>query len=128
MVSVQSGLVVRVCCVFLIDLLVRAQLSWSKSLVRKWFNIKSKPQDFHADYDASQGNATAAVLWHSFDSVMSICRYFFLSWPNLFLAQFVAVGKRMPRVATIDLCVLPLLLLCGWLVQAGQAMRFRNVC
>jgi hypothetical protein len=107
--------------VFLIDLLVRAQLSWSKSLVRKWFNIKSKPQDFHADYDASQGNATAAVLWHSFDSVMSICRYFFLSWPNLFLAQFVAV-KRMPKVATIDICVLLLLLLCGWLFQTGHAV------
>nr|CAB3452074.1 unnamed protein product [Digitaria exilis] len=30
-------------------------LSWSKSLVRKWFNIRPKAQDFHADSDASQG-------------------------------------------------------------------------
>ena len=41
-------------------LLVHLQLSWSKSLVRKWFNVKSKAQDFHADYDASQGDVTAA--------------------------------------------------------------------
>ncbi|KAJ6831526.1 putative type IV inositol polyphosphate 5-phosphatase 7 isoform X3 [Iris pallida] len=27
----------------------KSKLSWSKSLVRKWFNIKSKAQDFHAD-------------------------------------------------------------------------------
>jgi hypothetical protein len=26
-----------------------SQLSWSKSLVRKWFNIRGKSQDFHAD-------------------------------------------------------------------------------
>ncbi|KAG2545298.1 hypothetical protein PVAP13_9KG423365 [Panicum virgatum] len=32
----------------------KGKLSWSKSLVRKWFNVKSKAQDFHADYDASQ--------------------------------------------------------------------------
>nr|XP_018682062.1 PREDICTED: type IV inositol polyphosphate 5-phosphatase 7-like isoform X1 [Musa acuminata subsp. malaccensis] len=29
----------------------KSKLSWSKTLVRKWFNIKSKPQDFHADDD-----------------------------------------------------------------------------
>ncbi|KAL6638026.1 hypothetical protein ACP70R_025598 [Stipagrostis hirtigluma subsp. patula] len=33
----------------------KSKLSWSKSLVKKWFNIKTKAQDFHADYDASQG-------------------------------------------------------------------------
>ncbi|XP_020256099.1 type IV inositol polyphosphate 5-phosphatase 7-like [Asparagus officinalis] len=27
----------------------KSKISWSKSLVRKWFNIKSKAQDFHAD-------------------------------------------------------------------------------
>lgn len=54
-------------CVFTIDralwdfcLFVRAQLSWSKSLVRKWFNIKTKAHDFHADCDAAQGNAMFA--------------------------------------------------------------------
>ncbi|XP_064961855.1 type IV inositol polyphosphate 5-phosphatase 7-like [Musa acuminata AAA Group] len=30
---------------------IKTKLSWSKTLVRKWFNIKSKPQDFHADDD-----------------------------------------------------------------------------
>ncbi|KAG8098518.1 hypothetical protein GUJ93_ZPchr0013g35822 [Zizania palustris] len=30
------------------------KLSWSKSLVKKWFNIKNKANDFHADYDANQ--------------------------------------------------------------------------
>jgi hypothetical protein len=38
----------------------KSKLSWSKSLVRKWFNIKSKANDFHADYDASQGNASVS--------------------------------------------------------------------
>ncbi|XP_026435650.1 type I inositol polyphosphate 5-phosphatase 4-like [Papaver somniferum] len=27
----------------------KSKLSWSKNLVRKWFNIKSKAEDFHAD-------------------------------------------------------------------------------
>ncbi|XP_068649772.1 type IV inositol polyphosphate 5-phosphatase 7-like [Aristolochia californica] len=27
----------------------KSKLSWSKTLVRKWFNIKSKAEDFHAD-------------------------------------------------------------------------------
>ncbi|XP_068634554.1 type IV inositol polyphosphate 5-phosphatase 7-like [Aristolochia californica] len=27
----------------------KSKLSWSKTLVRKWFNIKSKTEDFHAD-------------------------------------------------------------------------------
>ncbi|PKA48799.1 Type I inositol 1,4,5-trisphosphate 5-phosphatase CVP2 [Apostasia shenzhenica] len=27
----------------------KSQLSWSKSLLRKWFNLKGKSQDFHAD-------------------------------------------------------------------------------
>ncbi|THU59398.1 hypothetical protein C4D60_Mb07t01750 [Musa balbisiana] len=30
-------------------------LSWSKSLVRRWFNIKSKAQDFHSDNVFGQG-------------------------------------------------------------------------
>ncbi|XP_077247323.1 type IV inositol polyphosphate 5-phosphatase 7-like [Tasmannia lanceolata] len=29
--------------------LKKSKLSWSKNLVRKWFNIKSKAEDFHAD-------------------------------------------------------------------------------
>jgi hypothetical protein len=31
------------------------KLSWSKSLVRKWFNIKSKAEDFHADNTVGRG-------------------------------------------------------------------------
>ncbi|PKA64968.1 Type I inositol 1,4,5-trisphosphate 5-phosphatase CVP2 [Apostasia shenzhenica] len=34
---------------------LKSKLSWSKSLVRKWFNIKSKAQDFHADDFAGPG-------------------------------------------------------------------------
>ncbi|KAJ6800670.1 type IV inositol polyphosphate 5-phosphatase 7-like [Iris pallida] len=33
----------------------KSKLSWSKSLVRKWFNIKSKAQDFHADDVVGRG-------------------------------------------------------------------------
>uniref|UniRef100_A0ACD5V030 Uncharacterized protein n=1 Tax=Avena sativa TaxID=4498 RepID=A0ACD5V030_AVESA len=31
----------------------KSKLSWSKSLVRKWFNIRNKANDFHADLEAS---------------------------------------------------------------------------
>uniref|UniRef100_A0A0E0E836 Inositol polyphosphate-related phosphatase domain-containing protein n=1 Tax=Oryza meridionalis TaxID=40149 RepID=A0A0E0E836_9ORYZ len=31
----------------------KSKLSWSKSLVRKWFNIRTKAQDFHADSDTT---------------------------------------------------------------------------
>ncbi|KAG8088565.1 hypothetical protein GUJ93_ZPchr0010g8143 [Zizania palustris] len=33
----------------------KSKLSWSQSLVRKWFSIKNKANDFHAVYDANQG-------------------------------------------------------------------------
>ncbi|KAJ3673593.1 hypothetical protein LUZ60_005585 [Juncus effusus] len=33
----------------------KSKLSWSKSLVKKWFNIKSKAQDFHADDVVGRG-------------------------------------------------------------------------
>ncbi|CAL4924997.1 unnamed protein product [Urochloa decumbens] len=32
-----------------------SKLSWSKSLVRKWFNIRGKSHDFHADGSAAAG-------------------------------------------------------------------------
>lgn len=32
-----------------ISVVIFVQLSWSKSLVRKWFNIRGKSHDFHAD-------------------------------------------------------------------------------
>ncbi|EEE66663.1 hypothetical protein OsJ_23293 [Oryza sativa Japonica Group] len=31
----------------------KSKLSWSKSLVRKWFNIRTKAQDFHADSETT---------------------------------------------------------------------------
>ncbi|RWR88953.1 type IV inositol polyphosphate 5-phosphatase 7-like protein [Cinnamomum micranthum f. kanehirae] len=33
----------------------KSKLSWSKTLVRKWFNIKSKAEDFHADDVVMEG-------------------------------------------------------------------------
>ncbi|KAL6883417.1 hypothetical protein ACP4OV_010831 [Aristida adscensionis] len=33
----------------------KSKLSWSKSLVRKWFNIRGKSHEFHADAAASSG-------------------------------------------------------------------------
>uniref|UniRef100_A0A1D1Y9G1 Type I inositol 1,4,5-trisphosphate 5-phosphatase CVP2 n=1 Tax=Anthurium amnicola TaxID=1678845 RepID=A0A1D1Y9G1_9ARAE len=33
----------------------KSKLSWSKSLVRKWFNIKNKAQNFHVTDDATAG-------------------------------------------------------------------------
>nr|CAB3452071.1 unnamed protein product [Digitaria exilis] len=41
----------------------KSKLSWSKSLVRKWFNIRPKAQDFHADSDASQGRHGGGGSW-----------------------------------------------------------------
>ncbi|KAF3324357.1 type I inositol 1,4,5-trisphosphate 5-phosphatase CVP2-like protein [Carex littledalei] len=37
------------------DIPKKSKLSWSKSLVRKWFNIKSKAEDFHADNTVGRG-------------------------------------------------------------------------
>ncbi|KAF8401728.1 hypothetical protein HHK36_012674 [Tetracentron sinense] len=36
----------------------KSKLSWSKTLIRKWFNIKSKAEDFHAD-DVVNGGGDA---------------------------------------------------------------------
>ncbi|KAL9256726.1 Type I inositol polyphosphate 5-phosphatase 4-like protein, partial [Drosera capensis] len=33
----------------------KSKVSWPKSLVKKWFNIKSKTEDFHADDVVSRG-------------------------------------------------------------------------
>jgi hypothetical protein len=42
--------------------LVCKKLSWSKTLVRKWFNIKVKAKDFHSDYAVEDGTL---ILHHS---------------------------------------------------------------
>jgi hypothetical protein len=34
----------------------KSKLSWSKKMVRKWFNIKSKTEKFQADVSLPQGN------------------------------------------------------------------------
>jgi hypothetical protein len=34
---------------------------WFKSLMRKWFNIWGKLQDFRADFDAGQGTVNASL-------------------------------------------------------------------
>lgn len=33
----------------------KSKLSWSKTLVKKWFNIQSKTEDFHADHNTIYG-------------------------------------------------------------------------
>ena len=39
------------------------KLSWPKTLVKKWFNIKSKAEDFHAD-DVVDGGLTLIMAYH----------------------------------------------------------------
>ncbi|KAE8701444.1 Type I inositol 1,4,5-trisphosphate 5-phosphatase CVP2 [Hibiscus syriacus] len=43
----------------------KSKLSWPKRLVKKWFNIKSKAEDFHAD-DVDHGGDS--LIGHGFDS------------------------------------------------------------
>ena len=38
------------------------KLSWSKKMVRKWFNIKSKTEDFQAD-EVKYGGGYLCSLW-----------------------------------------------------------------
>ncbi|GJN09011.1 hypothetical protein PR202_ga26977 [Eleusine coracana subsp. coracana] len=45
----------------------KSKLSWSKSLVRKWFNIRSKAHDFHADDLAAIGRRGECILAISID-------------------------------------------------------------
>ncbi|OVA05419.1 Inositol polyphosphate-related phosphatase [Macleaya cordata] len=47
----------------------KSKFSWSKSLVRKWFNIKSKAEDFHADVVYGGGNRE----WSNSYSEMEAC-------------------------------------------------------
>uniref|UniRef100_A0A0D9ZI06 Inositol polyphosphate-related phosphatase domain-containing protein n=1 Tax=Oryza glumipatula TaxID=40148 RepID=A0A0D9ZI06_9ORYZ len=37
------------------------KLSWSKTFVRKWFNIKTKAKDFHSDYAVEEETAIACL-------------------------------------------------------------------
>ncbi|KAI3979782.1 hypothetical protein MKX01_013877 [Papaver californicum] len=47
----------------------KSKFSWSKSLVRKWFNIKTKAEDFHADVVYGGGNRE----WNNSYSEMEAC-------------------------------------------------------
>ncbi|CAN6309949.1 unnamed protein product [Urochloa humidicola] len=46
------------------------RLSWSRTLVRKWFNIKTKAKDFHSDYAAEE----VGVQWRSSFSDRDACK------------------------------------------------------
>ncbi|CAD6206067.1 unnamed protein product [Miscanthus lutarioriparius] len=46
------------------------KLSWSKTLVRKWFNIKTKAKDFHSDYAADE----VGVQWRTSFSDRDACK------------------------------------------------------
>ncbi|CAL4918245.1 unnamed protein product [Urochloa decumbens] len=46
------------------------KLSWSRTLVRKWFNIKTKAKDFHSDYAAEE----VGVQWRSSFSDRDVCK------------------------------------------------------
>ncbi|KAF9622575.1 hypothetical protein IFM89_032474, partial [Coptis chinensis] len=48
---------------------LKKKLSWSKSLVRKWFNIKSKSEEFHAD-DVYEGGGGE---WRNSYTVVETC-------------------------------------------------------
>lgn len=37
------------------------KLAWSKKMVRKWFNIKSKTEEFQADDPTSAGNLSLSL-------------------------------------------------------------------
>ncbi|KAM3310292.1 hypothetical protein ACQJBY_031155 [Aegilops geniculata] len=46
------------------------RLSWSKTIVRKWFNIKSKAKDFHSDYGVEQ----VGMQWRTSFSERDVCK------------------------------------------------------
>ncbi|KAG8097730.1 hypothetical protein GUJ93_ZPchr0013g34040 [Zizania palustris] len=48
----------------------KTKLSWSKTFVRKWFNIKTKAKDFHSDYAVQE----VGVQWRSSFSERDVCK------------------------------------------------------
>nr|XP_025879913.1 type IV inositol polyphosphate 5-phosphatase 7 isoform X2 [Oryza sativa Japonica Group] len=46
------------------------KLSWSKTFVRKWFNIKTKAKDFHSDYAVEE----VGVQWRTSFSERDVCK------------------------------------------------------
>lgn len=51
----------------------KTKVSWSKSFVRKWFNIKSKSQDFHADEGAEGACRGGEEEWRTNFSEREAC-------------------------------------------------------
>ncbi|OEL36309.1 Type IV inositol polyphosphate 5-phosphatase 7 [Dichanthelium oligosanthes] len=82
----------------------KSKLSWSKSLVRKWFNIKSKAQDFHADRDASQDRLSKRSMdrirggRNDFDAarLTEVQNY------RIFASTWNVGGKSPPRGLNLD--------------------------
>ncbi|KAB8092896.1 hypothetical protein EE612_019471 [Oryza sativa] len=50
---------------------IKTKLSWSKTFVRKWFNIKNKKaKDFHSDYAVEE----VGVQWRTSFSERDVCK------------------------------------------------------
>ncbi|BAS85616.1 Os03g0663700 [Oryza sativa Japonica Group] len=49
---------------------IKTKLSWSKTFVRKWFNIKTKAKDFHSDYAVEE----VGVQWRTSFSERDVCK------------------------------------------------------
>lgn len=77
------------------------KLSWSKKMVRKWFNIKSKTEEFQADVSAPQGikflipfsglfKTFLVLFWRAFNcNLLSLLRKKQTNIPNsLYLFSF----------------------------------------
>jgi hypothetical protein len=106
------------------------QLSWSKSLVRKWLNIKTKAQDVQADCDASRGNAVvppfliAAFGFRDERFALLICRRR-NSFRNIKTCEGMRdlhPGHRIFSPLSAQTGSFTLLLLYGWFPQTGRVV------
>ncbi|KAK8554791.1 hypothetical protein V6N13_093764 [Hibiscus sabdariffa] len=83
------------------------KLSWSKTLVKKWFNIKSKAEDFHAD-DVDYGGVDEA--WGHNVSDREACTikkskpvcFFVPCWHRIFVATWNVAGKSPPSYLNLE--------------------------
>ncbi|KAE8703715.1 Type I inositol 1,4,5-trisphosphate 5-phosphatase CVP2 [Hibiscus syriacus] len=62
----------------------KSKFSWPKTLVKKWFNIKSKAEDFHAD-DVDHGGC-----------------FFVPHWYRIFVATWNVAGKSPPSYLNLE--------------------------
>jgi hypothetical protein len=74
------------------------KLSWPKTLVKKWFNIRSKAEDFHAD-DVGYGGVIMAYHFcqflHDLDAILGLW-----NWESL---TFILTTKNVISSAIADL-------------------------